>query len=87
MLGHGRTLHVTEEMAQLLWFFNMYPPQPMPHLMPVYEHTKFQERYFRIKFFYEKIISILYITKGGTLCSLPMLQVDTVSFGLFHGSL
>lgn len=63
MMWHGFILLITYHMAWLLNYFDVCPKQLPPMVLLVYERAKLLEIYFQVRFGFEKILSILHVTK------------------------
>lgn len=69
MMWHGFTLLITDDIAQLLRYFDACPKQLSPLVCLVCERAELLESYFQVHFVYKDIIRILHVTDGvGSYC-------------------
>lgn len=63
MIWYHFPLCITYDMARLLRYVAVCPKQWTPFVLLVYEHAKLLESYFQVRFKFEVIIQILYVTE------------------------
>lgn len=64
MMWHGVPLLVSDDMAQLLRYFDNCPEQLPPLVLLVYESAKMLKSYFEVPLGLEEIIQLLHVTEG-----------------------